>query len=128
MSARRIACLVFLGVLIIVIVALLAGCLPALAPTIERLNGDVEVVVIANQPVWDVSVTIVGAVTDDPRCTLLSANGYSDSWCWIGDVTAGERVIVRAWGERASCTAAGYVEDDRAIRAYRPFACRVAGL
>lgn len=127
MSVRRAAWVITLALLVLVAVALLAGCLPALAPTIERMNGDVQVVVTANRDVWDASVSIIGAVSDDPRCVIVGVNGFTDSWCWVGDLAEGETVVIRAVGDRVGCTAAGYIEESLRVGSYRPFACRVAG-
>lgn len=101
---------------------LLAACAPALAPQIERANGDVLITLTANQPVYSVSVTILDAVTADDRCTSVD----SDSWCLVGDLERGQTITIAATGEfGVACTAAGYLDENRSLGSYRPFACRV---
>ena len=106
----------------LILVASLAACAPALAPTIERANGDVIVTVSANQAVYAVSVSILDAVTDDARCATVGV----DSWCLLGDLERGQVATVVATGEfGVACTAAGFLREDQALSSYRPFRCEV---
>jgi hypothetical protein len=104
------------------LLVLLVGCAPALAPSLERQNGLVLVSVPANQPVYQATVTILGAVTSDPRCTSIGP----DAWCLLGDLAKREVAFVMVAGEpgQVACTAAGFLSEDLALASYRPFACR----
>jgi len=104
------------------LVLLMTACVPALAPEATRTNGDVAITVTANQDVYSVSVTILDAVVDHPRCTIIDA----DAWCYVGDMPKGDVFSVTATGEfGVACTAAGFLDESRSVGSYRPFACRV---
>ena len=104
------------------LVLLTVACAPALAPSLERQNGDVLVSVSANRAVYAVTVTILDAVTADERCAAID----TDLWCVLGDLERGDTATVTVTGEfGVACTAAAYLEPDHGIASYRPFACRV---
>ena len=104
------------------LVAFLAACAPALAPTVERANGDVIVTVTANQAVYAVSVSILDAVTNDARCAAIA----SDAYCLLGDLERGQVATLVVTGEfGVACTAAGFLREDQALSSYRPFRCEV---
>jgi hypothetical protein len=105
---------------------LLGGCAPALAPTIERPDADLELVLVtvtALRDMYDVTATIVDATTEDARCAAVGVN----SWCSLGDLEQGQVVTITASGPPGvGCTVAGYLREDQQLTSYRPFACRVA--
>jgi hypothetical protein len=104
------------------LVLVVAACAPALAPSLERQNGDVLVSVTANRAVYAVTVTVLDAVTSDERCAAID----SDLWCVLGDLERGDTATIVVTGEfGVACTAAGYLDESHAISSYRPFACRV---
>jgi hypothetical protein len=109
-------------VLALGLLLVLVACAPALAPTHERTNGDVTVSVLANAPVFDVTVTVLNAVSRDERCTALG----TDLWCELGDIGRGEAVSVEVVGPvgLVACTAAGYLDESLRVTSYRAFACR----
>jgi hypothetical protein len=113
--------LVTLAALALVLVA----CAPALAPRHERVDGSVIVTVAANQPVYQVSLTVLDGATDDERCIAME----TDAWCLLGDMAQGqvETVVVTPHNGPVYCTSAGYLEADRSVASYRAFACRVVG-
>ena len=107
------------------LVLFLGACAPALAPSLERQNGDVLVSVTANRAVYAVTVTILDAVTDDARCAAID----TDAWCVLGDLERGQTETITVTGEfGVACTAAAYLEPDYSITSYRPFACTVRPL
>ena len=108
--------------LALVPLALLAlACAPALAPTIERQNGTVLVTLTANQDLYAVTLTVLGATVDHPRCARMD----SDAWCFAGDMPAGTVFQVEAVGAEVACVAAAYLREDQRLSSYRPWACRV---
>ena len=103
------------------LVLLTVACAPALAPSLERQNGDVLVSVTANRAVYAATVTILDAVTTDERCAAID----TDLWCVLGDLERGQTESITVTGEfGVACTAAGYLDESQAISSYRPFACR----
>ena len=107
------------------LVLLAAACAPALAPSLERQNGDVLVSVTANRAVYAATVTILDAVTTDERCAAID----TDLWCVLGDLERGQTESIRVTGEfGVACTAAAFLEPDHGVASYRPFACAVRPL
>jgi hypothetical protein len=101
---------------------LVVACAPALAPTHQRVNGDVLITLTANVAIYQATLTILDAVTGDERCASIGAH----AWCLLGDLQRGETLTILATGDDGlvACTAAGFLEPDLALASYRPFACR----
>lgn len=102
---------------------LLAGCAPTLAPTLERAGSEVTITVAANAPAYNVTLSVLDAVTNDERCGVIG----SDFGCVLGDIAPGESVTVTGEARgKVSCVAFGLSQAGR-IDSYRPYACRVIG-
>jgi len=114
----------FLAFLALVLV--LAACAPAAVPTFERDGETVTVTITANEPLFDVTVSILGASTDDERCIAL---GEADLGCVLGNIPAGAEtyVIVTSEPDAFSCVAFAYLEPAN-LTTYRPFPCKATGV
>lgn len=108
---------------LLALVVLLTACVPALVPTLERLNGNVLITLQPARNVYDVQVIVLDAVSEDIRCAQFE----SDLVCALGDLRAREKVLIGVVGEvgRVSCVAYGYLREDLRVSSYRPFACAV---
>lgn len=108
--------------LALLLVVLLVGCAPALAPTLEREADAVTVVVAANEAVYDVTLSVLNVTSEDERCAPIGP----DIGCALGDIMAGESVIVAgtASGE-VHCVAFGFKNESLSLSSYQPWRCEV---
>lgn len=108
--------------LLVLAVFLLASCAPTTQPSLYRSGDDLVVTVEAFEPFYAVTLSLVNATTDDPRCAQLEG----DVSCVIGDLVRGEhaRVEATATSPDVSCVAFGYHEFND-LTTYRPYTCRV---
>lgn len=102
------------------LLTVLAACAPAAEPTFQRDGEDVRITVRANETLYDTTLSIVNAETNDERCTTLSD---TDLACALGTIPEGENTSVLATSPgNLSCIAFAFLEPD-AVGSYRPYPC-----
>lgn len=104
----------------------LAACVPSLAPQVERDGELVSVRIAPERDLFDVTLSVKHATTDDARCVVLNV---TDLGCVLGDLSAGSETTVRVAGEpgSVSCVLFGYVSERRGATDYRSFPCSTGG-
>lgn len=107
--------------LALLFVLILGACAPAAVPTFDRNDGSVRVTVEANATLYDTTLSMINARTNDERCTVL---GESDIACILGTIPEGRETYVQAETDGGfSCIAYAYL-DPGALTSYRPYPCK----
>jgi hypothetical protein len=109
---------------VLVLAFLLAGCLPAVNPTIFRADSEVTVTISPVRALFDVNIVILGASTSDFRCVAFE----EDLGCELGALPAFSttRILVTPNdpGEReVYCVLYGFLDSNRTSWSYRAFPC-----
>lgn len=106
-----------------VLVLALTACAPRLTATPERDGEEVTIILAATDSLYAVSLSVLNATSDDPRCVVFDE---VDAGCLLGDIPAGEelRVEFTLSGSGALyCAAFGFTEANQSVSSYRPFRC-----
>lgn len=101
----------------------MGACAPATSPTFDRDGENVTVNVPANQDLYNTTLHVKPASTEDKRCFDKEGPHVS---CSLGDIPEGETVQVRMVSpsdpEDLSCLVGAFLEPGP-IASYRPFPC-----
>lgn len=104
------------------LVVAVAACAPAASPSYERLNGDVRVTVRANDTLYDATLSLVNAESDDERCFEINE---TDAACVLGTIPEGQETYVLAErNAEFSCVVYAYTAMGD-LTSYRPYRCPV---
>jgi len=107
--------------------AVLSACAPALEATPERDGEQVTITVAAGaQGVYEVTLAVLNAATTDDRC-VPQGEGGRDVGCILGDLPAGAAATVVVTGEvgAVDCAAFAFTSPARSPLSLRAFPCQV---
>lgn len=112
--------------LVLVLVLALTACAPRLTATPEPDGEEVVIVLAAaTGSLYAVTLSVLNATTEDPRCVTL---GAVDLGCVIGDIPQGGETSVRVTPTgRMACAAFGFLDAEQGVGSYRPFTCEGGG-
>lgn len=108
----------------ILLAFLLAACVPGVAPVTERTGEVVTITVAPERALFDVTLSVPHATSDDARCVVLNV---TDVGCVLGDLGAGDSTVVVVRGQASACVLFGYVNERRGVTDYRSFPCTSGG-